>query len=77
MPVLKKNLTALKPGGQITKHAGKGSLAEQLAPGQKSTITAGAPIDRTMNNYAKATPMANPAPGNPSGVDMGPTDFGT
>lgn len=71
MGPLKKNLTPLSPGGQITKHAGKGSLAQQMAPGQRTTITPGAPIDRTMGNYAKATPMANPVAGTPSGIDSG------
>lgn len=56
----KKNLTPIGKGG-ITKHAGKGSSA-QVLPNRSSisTLTAGNVGDRTMNNYAKSTPMAQP-----------------
>lgn len=61
MSVLKKHLTPLRPRGQITKHAGKGAV-EQTLPDRHAlqTLTQGDPGSRTMNNYAKATPMASP-----------------
>jgi len=48
--VFKKHLTPLTKGGNITKHAGKGSKVSQMPSG----VTTG--------DYAKATPMANPTP---------------
>ena len=60
MAVFKKHLTPIGRGN-IVKHAGKGSQ-EQVLPSRHaiSTLTAGNVGDRTMQNYAKATPMANP-----------------
>jgi hypothetical protein len=57
MAILKKHLTPLmgKPRGQIDKHVGKGSTVRPL-PG-----AAGAPSIQTINDYAKATPLANPS----------------
>lgn len=59
--VFKKNLTPLRRGGQIHKHMGKGA-SEQVLPSRHAlnTLTQGDPMQRTINNYAKATPMANP-----------------
>jgi hypothetical protein len=70
--VHKKDLTPIGKGG-VTKHAGKGSRAQALNNGQKQTLTPGAPLDRTMNDYAKATPMANPVPstGMPTATPIG------
>jgi hypothetical protein len=70
--VMKKHLTPIGKGG-ITKHAGKGSSAQAVPPGQMQTLTPGAPLDRTMNTYAKATPMAGPLPptGMPTASPMG------
>lgn len=59
--VFKKDLTPIGKGG-ITKHAGKGS-SQELLPNRSavSTLTKGDPAARTMQDYAKADPMANPA----------------
>ena len=69
--MFKKHMTPLTKGGQLTKHAGKGSQS-QVLPSRSalSTLTSGNVGDRTMQNYAKATPMANPAP-DPNGDTMG------
>ena len=74
MGPLKKHLTPIGKGG-ITKHAGKGSTSQAVPKGQMQTLTPGAPLDRTMNTYAKATPMANPLPstGMPVASPMGGT----
>lgn len=71
MAVFKKNLTPISKGGQVIKHAGKGSSAQMLPSRHAlSTLTSGNVGDRTMQNYAKATPMAAPAP-DTSGDSMG------
>ena len=59
--VFKKNLTPLSKRGQINVHQGKGAI-EQTLPSRSamSTLTQGDPGQRTMNNYAKATPMGSP-----------------
>jgi hypothetical protein len=59
--VFKKHLTPLTKGGKIDNHAGKGAV-EQTLPSRNAlnTLTRGNPMSRTMNDYAKATPMANP-----------------
>lgn len=61
MAVLKKHLTPLKKRGQIDVHKGKGAVEQTLpSRGALSTLTQGDPGQRTMNNYAKATPMGAP-----------------
>lgn len=67
MAPLKKHLTALTKGGTINKFQGKGAT-EQTLPSRSSlnTLTQGDPADRTMNNYAKATPMGNPTVDSPN-----------
>lgn len=59
--VFKHHLTPLRKRGQIDKHVGKGA-SEQTLPDRHalSTLTQGDPSRRTMNDYAKATPMGNP-----------------
>ena len=59
--VFKKNLTPLRKRGQIDVHQGKGAV-EQTLPSRSamSTLTQGDPAQRTMQNYAKATPMGSP-----------------
>lgn len=59
--VRKSHLTPLRKGGQIIKHGGKGA-SEQILPDRHalSTLTSGDPSMRTMQNYAKASPMAPP-----------------
>jgi hypothetical protein len=66
MAVFKKHLTPLSKKGKLSTHAGKGSSA-QVLPSRSalSTLTQGDPASRTMNDYAKATPLANPAAGTP------------
>lgn len=57
------------------KHTGKGAQ-EQILPHRHAmnTLTKGDPGQRTMNQYAKATPgLANPAP---SIMDMGQGPMG-
>lgn len=59
--VFKKDLTPLSKKGQIVKHAGKGAKADVLPNRHAiSQLTGGSTLDRTMNDYAKATPMAMP-----------------
>jgi len=70
MAILKKQIKPINRG-PVIKHAGKGSQSQALQGSQMSTLTGGQPFDRTMNNYAKATPMANPLPGAPSMLDQG------
>lgn len=67
MTVFKKHLTPLNKGGQIDKHTGKGGT-QQVLPNRHAlqTLTQGDPSQRTMNNYAKATPLANPEVDSPS-----------
>jgi hypothetical protein len=57
---LKKHLTPLTKGGDIVKHAGKGS--KPFAPNYNAT---------TMNDYAKATPLANPSSAMPGVSSFG------
>lgn len=60
MTVFKKNLTPLTKGGTITKHEGKGSQQAPM-PSRQDIKGLEAP-GAGMNNFAKATPMAQPAP---------------
>lgn len=66
MAVLKKHLTPLSKRGSINMNAGKGAT-EQVLPSRSalSTLTSGDPMQRTMQNYAKSTPMANPQADSP------------
>lgn len=49
--------------GAVVKHTGKGALEQHLpGPGAMQTLTPGAPAQRTINDYAKQTPMASPLP---------------
>lgn len=60
--VFKKNLSPLSKRGPIHTHMGKGAVQQTLPhPAAMQTLTAGSPMQRTMNDYAKATPMANPS----------------
>jgi len=59
--VFKHQLTPLTKGGAITKHKGKGSQAAAMPDrGQISQLAK--PANQNINNYAKATPMAQPQP---------------
>lgn len=69
--VRKRDLTRLSRKGSIDKHVGKGGT-EQVLPNRQalSTLTRGDPIQRSMANYAKMTPMANPVmDGGGEGID--------
>lgn len=67
--MLKKHMTPLSKGGALHKHAGKGSSSQSLSSGQMSNLTGGDPFQRSMQNYAKASPM----PQGPSMGTAGPT----
>ena len=69
--VFKHQLTPLTKGGAIHKHKGKGS--EQTSIPNRSELTALAkPANQNINNYSKATPMANPQPdAATSGIGLG------
>jgi hypothetical protein len=55
--MFKKHMTPLGKGGQLVKHAGKGSNEQQLpSRSAMQTLTSGDPGARTMQNYAKMTP---------------------
>lgn len=71
--MLKKDMTALSKGGALHKHTGKGGR-EQTLPNRSAmqTLTGGAPADRTMQNYAKATP----GPAQATSSIMGPAGAG-
>lgn len=64
--VLKKHLTPIGKRGALVNHAGKGA-SEQVLPNRHalSTLTSGDPGQRTMQNYAKETPMASPQDNTP------------
>lgn len=70
--MLKKHMTPLRKGGQLDAHKGKGA-SEQVLPsrGAVSSLTSGSPDQRTMQNYAKATPMANPMSDSPDPMTGG------
>jgi len=59
--IRKKHLTKLTPKGSITNHVGKGA-SEEVLPSRSAlnSLTQGDPLQRTIGNYAKATPMGNP-----------------
>ena len=55
--MLKKHITPLSKGGQTTVHSGKGS--QQAPMPQRGQVKAlQNPATNGVNNYAKATPMA-------------------
>lgn len=66
----KKDLTPLSKGGQIIKHKGKGSQAAGMPDRHQIGQLATAP-GASLNNYAKATPMAQPLPAAAPGIGTG------
>lgn len=68
--VLKRDLTPLTKKGSIVKHGGKGA-SEEVLPSRHSlnTLTSGSPLQRSMQNYAKQTPMIGGA--DPDATDTG------
>jgi hypothetical protein len=75
MAPLKKHLTPIGRGG-IVKHQGKGAT-EQVLPSRHAmqTLTQGDPGQRSMNDYAKATPMASPTAAAPDINGLGSGDW--
>lgn len=61
MAVMKKHLTPFSKGGSIKVHKGKGA-SETVLPNRSvlNGLTGGDPAQRSQQQYAKATPMANP-----------------
>lgn len=68
--MFKKHMTPLSKGGQTLVHKGKGS--QQAGMPDRSSISgmASAP-GQSINNYAKATPMAQPSPSSVPGIGSG------
>lgn len=58
--MLKRHMTPLRPGGQATVHQGKGARSAHM-PHREEVVGP----TRGLNDFAKATPMANPAPTTP------------
>lgn len=70
--MFKKDMKPLTKGGSTTAHAGKGSTQMPMAGSARSMVSqsgATAP-GANMNNFAKATPMAQPQ-ANPQPPDGG------
>lgn len=67
---LKKHLTPLGKGGQITKQNGKGSEMATM-PNRNTLAALQKPASQSINDYAKATPMASPTAGAPDGLGSG------
>ena len=59
--VFKNQLTALSKGGSVTKHKGKGSQMTGM-PDRNQISSLAKPASQSVNDYAKATPMAQPQP---------------
>lgn len=59
--VFKKHLPKMGRRGTVHAHVGKGAT-EEVLPSRHAvqTLTSGDPSQRTMQQYAKLTPMANP-----------------
>lgn len=68
MGPLKKHLSPprLHRKGHVVKHQGKGA-SEEVLPSRHAvqTLTKGDPMQRTMQNYAKMTPLVNPMADSP------------
>ena len=69
MAPFKRNLTPIGRGG-ITKHAGKGSAMAPI-PNRGELAQLAKPAGQDLNNYAKATPMAQPMPASAGGLGSG------
>lgn len=64
--MLKKHMVPLSKGGQTVKHQGKGAQSAPMPDRRALTALAAAP-NASINDYAKATPMAQPSPMPPVG----------
>jgi hypothetical protein len=70
--VMKKSgMTALTKGGQKTVHQGKGSQQQPLSVHNNVSASGSAQPSAGLNNYAKATPMAQPTPPATTGLGSG------
>lgn len=69
MPFNRNQMTPLSKGGARTVHAGKGS--KQAPMPARAAVTNAPPGSAMLNNYAKATPMAQPSPAAPPLGGMG------
>ena len=70
--MLKKHLVPLTKGGQTTVHSGKGSRQAPMSARTNVTQSGSGLPSAGINNYAKATPLANPTPpSQPSAPDGG------
>ena len=70
----RNQMTPLTQGGARTVHAGKGSMTAPMAA--RSAVTQAPPGAAALNNYAKATPMAQPQPSTPTMGMAGPLPGG-
>lgn len=59
--VFKQNLTPLSKKGPVHKHKGKGSEQAPM-PNRNELTSLSKPAGQSINDYAKATPMAQPQP---------------
>lgn len=69
MAMQRHQMTPLSKGGTRTVHAGKGSRQAPMAA--RHAITNPPGVAPTINNYAKATPAANPQPNPVPGLGSG------
>lgn len=75
--MFKHQITPLTKGGQVQVHKGKGSRQGALRPHRNNPAPAGSvgqpppSPGASINDYAKATPAANPAPPAPDGLGTG------
>lgn len=58
--MFKNQLTPLRKGGEVTKHAGKGSKTAPMV--DRAAVVGAQQPGAGLNNFSKATPMAAPAP---------------
>jgi hypothetical protein len=65
--MLTKHMTPLRKGGQTVNHAGKGSQVMPLSTRNNVSASGSGLPSAGINNYAKATPMAQPTPPAPDG----------
>ncbi len=68
--MFKKHMTPLTKGGQTLVHKGKGSQQAGM-PDRKAISGLASGPGQSMNDYAKATPMAQPSPSAVPGVGSG------
>ena len=69
--MMKNQMTSLTKGGQKTVHQGKGSQQQPLSTHNNVSASGAAKPGAGMNNYAKATPMAQPTPPATTGIGSG------